>query len=382
MTDSADAFNCLGACDQSGRPLHGRLVCGERVRVPRVGNSASEVTVSSERHGFHTGPESAKSEHELLSSGVVPHAHALFQQPWWLDAVAPGSWDAVAVVENNEVVGRLPFVRKRRFGLTILSQPPLTPFLGPWVKLGAGKAQTKLECEHKILSKVVAALPDHDVFVQSFHPSITNCLPFHWHGFAHSINYTYIFDDLMDQDRIWRGLRETVRGHIRKAKGQVVVRSIDDIEIFLSLNQMTYRRQGREMPYSPDLVRRLDAACRARDARRIFLAEGVDGVPHAGLYLVWDAESAYCLMSGSDPRLRHSGAISLLRWEAIKFAGQVTRRFDFEGSMVQGIERFFRAFGARQVPYARLTGGATLLGQLALLAHEWRSARKRRSANG
>jgi hypothetical protein len=31
----------------------------------------------------------------------------------WLNAVAPGAWHAVA--ENNEIVGRLPFVRKRRF---------------------------------------------------------------------------------------------------------------------------------------------------------------------------------------------------------------------------------------------------------------------------
>src|SRR5919106_2186938 len=93
-------------------------------------------------------------------------------------------------------------------------------------------------------------------------------------------------------------------------------------------------------------------------------------------------DGASYLMGGSDPRLRTSGAMSLLMWEAIKFAGQVARRFDFEGSMLQPVERFFRAFGARQVPYARLTRGATLLGELALLAYEWRSARKRRSANG
>jgi hypothetical protein len=325
-------------------------------------------------------PNSAQPS--LSSSDVTPCAHVLFQQPWWLNALAGESWDAAVVTENGETVGRLPFVRKRRFGLTILTQPPLTPFLGPWVKPGTGKTHTRLEREHKILSSLIAALPDHDVFVQSFHPAITNCIPFHWQGFSLSINYTYILDDLTNQDEIWQGLRETVRGHIRKAEREVVVRSVDDIEIFLSLHQMAYGRQGLEPPHSPDLVRRLDAACRARDARRIFFAEGADGAPHAGLYLVWDADSAYCLMSGSDPRLRHSGAISLLRWEAIKFAGQVTRRFDFEGSMVQRIERFVRAFGARQTRYPEVSGGTTLKGRLALMAHEWHAARKRRSANG
>jgi lipid II:glycine glycyltransferase (peptidoglycan interpeptide bridge formation enzyme) len=309
-------------------------------------------------------------------------AHALFQQPWWLDAVAPGAWDAVTVTKDGEIVGRLPYVRMRRFGLTILGQPLLTQFLGPWIRPGPGKAHTQLEREYEIMRGLIAALPKHDVFFQDFHHSITSCLPFYWHGYSQSVRYTYIIDDLDDLDKLWAGFRKTVRMHIRSAEQQVVVREIDDVEPFIALNRMTYERQGMAMPYSPDLVRRLDAACRARGVRRILLAEGADGTPHAAVYLVWDAESAYSLMSGNDPRLRHSGAISLLRWEAIKFARQVTRRFDFEGSMLQPVERFFRAFGGRQARFARLTRGATLKGQLALMAYELRSARKRRSANG
>ena len=133
-----------------------------------------------------------------MGCDVTRFASALFQQPWWLHAVAPGSWDAVVVVENNEVVGRLPFVRKRRLGLTILTQPPLTPFLGPWVKAGTGKTHTQLEREHRIFKSLIAALPEHDVCTQSFHYSITNVLPFYWEGFSLSIYYTYVIEDLVD----------------------------------------------------------------------------------------------------------------------------------------------------------------------------------------
>jgi hypothetical protein len=116
--------------------------------------------------------------------------------------------------------------------------------------------------------------------------------------------------------------------------------------------------------------------------RRILLAEGADGTPHAALYLVWDSQSAYDLMGGSDPSLRTSGAVTLLTWEAIKYAGQVTRRYDFGGSMMRRVERFVRAFGGRQVQFPRLTSGATLKGQLALMAYDLHSARKRRGADG
>jgi hypothetical protein len=308
----------------------------------------------------------------------TPCARTLFQQPWWLDAVAPNAWDAAVVVKNNEVVGRLPFVRKRRRGLTILSQPQLTPFLGPWVNAGSGKPLMRLEREHEILRSLISALPRHDVFIQDFHYSAHNCLPFYWDGFSHTVKYSYVLDDLLDHDRLWNGLRKTVRRHIRNAEQQLSVRAVDDIEILISLNRMTFERQGLPHPYSPDLLRNLDAACRARGVRRLFLAEGADGTPHAALYLVWDSESAYDLIGGSDPRLRNSGAVSLLKWEAIKYAGQVTRRFDFEGSMLEPIECAFRAFGGRQVQYGQLVRGSTLKGRIALLSHSLRAIVSRR----
>ena len=60
---------------------------------------------------------------------------------------------------------------------------------------------------------------------------------------------------------------------------------------------------------------------------------------------------AYYLQGGNHPDLRNSGAASLVMWEAIQFASTVTQQFNFAGSMIPSIERFFRGFGATQVPY-------------------------------
>jgi len=38
-------------------------------------------------------------------------------------------------------------------------------------------------------------------------------------------------------------------------------------------------------------------------------------------------------------------------WEAIKFLVNKTRSFDFEGSMVEGIENSYRQFATTQKPY-------------------------------
>lgn len=58
-------------------------------------------------------------------------------------------------------------------------------------------------------------------------------------------------------------------------------------------------------------------------------------------------------MGGEDPELRNSGAGILLIWEAMKFTFEVLKlnRFDFEGSMLEPVERVRRDFGAIQTPY-------------------------------
>src|SRR5690606_13716638 len=85
------------------------------------------------------------------------------------------------------------------------------------------------------------------------------------------------------------------------------------------------------------------------------------GRQHAGVYIVWDSESAYYIMGGGDPELRNSGATSYCMWEAIRFSATVSRRFDFEGSMIEPVERFFRAFGAELTPYFQISRSKSLI---------------------
>ena len=48
---------------------------------------------------------------------------------------------------------------------------------------------------------------------------------------------------------------------------------------------------------------------------------------------------------------RNSGATSLVMWQAIQFVATVSQVFDFEGSMIEPVERLFRGFVAFQTPY-------------------------------
>ncbi len=278
----------------------------------------------------------------------------LFLQAWWLDATCGAeSWDVVLVEKGGQVHAALPYRMSRRQGFRVLSQPPLTPFLGPWLRDTGAKTANSYSRQKDLMTELIAQLPAFDHYQQNWSPRITNWLPFYWQGFKQSTRYTYAINELGEENALWGRLRENIRTDIRKARNRfrLTVDADAALDEFLRLNDLVFSRQGRTRPYADAYVSRIDAECSARACRRIFIARDDEGRAHAGVYLVWDKRSAHYLLGGGDPELRNSGATSLCMWEAIRFAATVTKRFDFEGSMIEPIERFFRAFGADQVPY-------------------------------
>ena len=293
-------------------------------------------------------------------SSALPE-EPIFHQPWWLDAVAPGRWDAVSVERGGRTVARLPFVVRGARGLRVLTQPPNTAFLGPWVEREAGAKLAKaVGDEMELQAELVAALPAMSAFRQNFAPTVYGCLPFLWAGYQASVRYTYRLENLAcDQEQLWANLSGNIRREIRKAQRRVEVREGLGIDRFYSVWSRTFARQGLKNP-DRSRLERIESACAGRGARIMLFACDESDRVHAVAYVVWDRRTAYYVMGGGDPDLRTSGASSLLLWEAILRARAVTDVFDFEGSMIPPIERYFRAFGGQLRPYShvRRTGRA------------------------
>jgi len=294
-----------------------------------------------------------RAERELR--GETRGASTIFQQPWWLDVVAPGRWGEATVERDRRVIARMPYVVRGRRRMRVLTMPPLTQTLGPWVERSDASAPRALGEELELLTALEAALPPAESFVQQFAPAMLNALPFHWAGYRLELQYTYRLHGICSEDAVWEGLRGNVRREIRKARRRVEVRDDLPLDRFHDVWAKTFERQGLHLPVSVSQLERLDTACAAREARALLSAHDDADRVHAVAYVVWDANAAFYLLGGADPALRTSGASSLLLWEGISRARAVTDVFDFEGSMLPPVERYFRAFGARQTPYLRVS---------------------------
>jgi Acetyltransferase (GNAT) domain len=274
---------------------------------------------------------------------------SLFEEAYWLDAVAPGRWSAVEVVRDGVLIGRLPYAIVRRYGQSAIAKPWYTTWLGPWVRPSGGKPTTELSHQHQILGELIAGLPKTITSTISCAPEQTNMMAFHWAGWRLGMAYTHRLPT-GDEAALWDGLRDTVRRQIRKAEKQTSICSHRTVGEFITILDKTFGRQNLDVSKSYPVLEAIDAVMGPRNQRRIWTAEDAQGRIHAAVYIVFDDRHAIYIAGGSDPEFRQSGAHSSVMWHAIKDAANHAPIFDFAGSMVPGIEYFVRGFGATQAP--------------------------------
>lgn len=281
----------------------------------------------------------------------------IFSKDWWLDSVCGiDNWDVVLVEKGGEIFTSFPYVLKKKAIFDIITMPQLTQTMGVYIKYPPKqKYYKRLSWEKDMMSKLIDGLPKVDMFSQNFDKRITNWLPFYWAGFEQTTRYTYLIENISIEE-LEKNLETDIRRRRRKKayKAGVEVYESEDLEKFYELNTMTFTRQGMNIPYSFDFVKKLFKACKENNSVKMYFAK-IDDEVIAVNFLVYDDNTVYYLMGGIDPDKRDLGGMDVVQFESIKFALENNKAFDFEGSMIESIEKYFRSFGAIQIPYFNIT---------------------------
>ena len=279
---------------------------------------------------------------------TTPYANSVFEQPWWLDIVAPGQWGEAVVMEGETVAARLPYVLQS--GRIVM--PTLTQTLGPWIKPEYRQFQpgnTQLSKQKELIAALLGQLPRHKSFHVTFDSANEYILPYRWLGYRYEPEFSYRLTDLCDTDALYAALNKTAKKNIKAARNKTTLVEQPTAKMLMDLLDKTFEAQGRKWPHDRDLTRRIIEKSVENGHGKLLVAQDGEGNLHSGAFLLYDEKVCYYLLGGSDSAFRSSGAQSLVLWEAIRFAATVSQAFDFEGSNVEGIENFFRQFGGSRV---------------------------------
>jgi lipid II:glycine glycyltransferase (peptidoglycan interpeptide bridge formation enzyme) len=282
----------------------------------------------------------------------------IYSRDWWLDCVCGKSgWDVLLCIKNGEIEAAMPYYVPCK---GIITMPLHTQTMGIWFNPAFEDKCYSHDLFRKqtICEDFIMRLPAHGYFLQNFHYSFTDWLPFYWQGFRQTTRYTYVLPDIGNPDELWNNLGKDIRKNIQKAKNkyQLTVRRNVPTDIFMKLNAQVYRRQGMKH-YQPAMLKKLIDLSRSRNQGDIWGAYDAENRLYAAQFVVWQDNCAYTIANGYEEAFRKMSGLALARWTAINdLSGQV-HSFDFEGSMIRGVEHFFREFGALQKPYFAIEKG-------------------------
>ncbi|MEZ4828414.1 MAG: GNAT family N-acetyltransferase [Bacteroidia bacterium] len=269
-------------------------------------------------------------------------------------------WKGIIARQNGEWAAVMPFCINRKWGYTYMPQPMFTQYWGicfaPEHTLSSRK---HLSWKEEIMSAILPSLRPFHLIVQNFAPQFDYATPLHWEGFRLQTRYTYHLDLGQEVGELRKQLSTNVRRNISKAeKSGLVVCDLPDGGALENLFRRN-RDHGHNIAGNEEANYQ-----KAKEICNYLLKSGLgkivgiqnpEGEIIAAAAFAFFGEKTLYLMGAYHPDHGDSGAGSLLMWQGILLAKEKNQRiFDFEGSMMPGVEHFFRKFGAIPVPYLQI----------------------------
>lgn len=257
--------------------------------------------------------------------------------------------------KGGHLIGGFTIYEEKKFGLRIFRNPPFTTTIGPLLEISAKNRVAVMGTWKKALSLMAEFIEDLPYSIVSFSldKNVVDTQPFIWNKFKVIPGYTYILDLSKSTEDVRKGMSAERRNDMNKAtKDGLIAKQVGDFEVVKSLVLKTYSRQ--KMTANEYYLDKVLFEFANKDNSFGFVTFKEDK-PIATSFCVYDRNTVYYLLGGYDYESKHHGAGALATWEGIKYAKSLTLKyFDFEGSMVPQIERYFRGFGGQLTPYYRV----------------------------
>ena len=317
----------------------------------------------------------------------------VFHTAWWHEAWGV-PYDIYALMnEDGEIESGMPVYISQfqsmpkamnLLGIRGVTKPPLTPVNGPVFKACTKTSRPTIysHIKNEILCSL-QSLPKVDFYDFHLWRFCSDLMPFIWNGFETQVLYTY-FIPANNIDTWQNDMSKKTRRFLKDARREADKEGYSDIITDASFEEMgqTFRETMRVKNFEVSQYSKLPKwweAVKERKAGMSYLIRDKEGRPSCASIMVWDNRTAYSLIGGMDSTIRKDSHINMLIFERmIKDALAMGLDFDFEGSSLMGVERFYRGFGGEMRPCFRATKIPSTVVYLGLKAHKYLTLHRKR----
>jgi lipid II:glycine glycyltransferase (peptidoglycan interpeptide bridge formation enzyme) len=293
------------------------------------------------------------NKNELEQYNALANDHgSVFNYPDWLN-IYNEKIQLYGVFDNDDrLIAGFHVFKKKMFSITHLTNPPYTPHIGLFYENKAKNKASALSYNKKILSEIAEFLNTltADIITFALPHQIIDSQPFFWKKFKVIPNYTYQINLLQSFDDLTENLSSDKRNSLNKSlKDNIVTSVIKDYKVVEELVLKTFSRKNKE--FSSELVKKILFQF-ANDGNSFAVVSKENQTALSVAFCIYDKKTCYYLLGGYNSDNKHQAAGVSSLWKAVMHAKELGLKcFDFEGSMLPEVERFFRGFGGDLVPY-------------------------------
>lgn len=253
---------------------------------------------------------------------------------------------------NAELIGAFFYTSSTKFGIKYALTPSYTPSVGFALNNPAQNKSNAITFEkdvHDAISNYF--LSNNYALVSIALPvSVNDTQVYFWKNFKVIPNYTYHLNLNQPTDALFEQFTSERRKSIKKAeKDQLSILPCNDYKIVFDLICKTFERKQKAINHA--FIKKI--LFEFADNTNSFAFVAYDkSIPIATTFMIHDQKVAYYLFGGYDSNLKHHGAGPACMWQSIQKSKELgLTTFDFEGSMLPEVEKYFREFGGDLKPY-------------------------------
>jgi len=253
---------------------------------------------------------------------------------------------------NNKLLGTFNLYRQKITFLNYFRNPHYSPTINLNIETEAKNKSKQLTEKKKFISLIsdfIDTLPFHILSI-SFPPEFIDLQPFIWRKYKVIPSYTYLIDLSKSIIEIESDFSPERRNDIKKAiKDKLICKQTEDYKLVKQLVLNTFSRKQKAI--NEDFINKiLFNFANSTNSFAFITFSGENAI--AASFCIFDKYRTYYLLGGYDNLNKHQGAGALAVWQAIQYAKSLNiLKFDFEGSMLPEVEKYFRGFGGDLTPY-------------------------------
>lgn len=301
--------------------------------------------------------------HSESYSKLINEVGGVFNSKTWL-SVYGDSLEVNGIFDKGgQLIGVFNLFKDKKYRIPHISNPPFSPNIGLIFKNKSSNPAKSRSFEKSIMrllqeyltkyesGLITIALPEYCIDTQ----------PFIWENYKVIPNYTYQLTlKKLTIDQVNKSFSPERRNDVKKAIADgVTSRLTKDFSTIKKMVGYTYNRKEKQL--KEELLDSL--LSKYTESNQCYsVVSYKDEVPLAATFVVFDNRKAYYLLGGYDPKHKHQGAGALAVTESIKKSIELGLEiFDFEGSMLPEVEKYFRGFGGEMTPYFTLNKAPFLM---------------------